>query len=766
MSTKAFQSVGVIGVLLCLGMPLHAQDGGNEPSIDPKADKLLRRMSEYLAKQSSFHVSTHSTIKIESDAVKQSIESMYDVVVVRPNRLVMRLKKGEMGVNVVCDGKKLYVHSPSMNKYTVYDAPADLNALATESEGMMMAGWESMFLASMIADDPYKLAMEGVTSGKYVGKEEVNGESCHYMKYEQQFFDWDIWIQDGDKPLPMRIRPDIAKQMNLMEGRDDAEKMTLRYVIDFKEWSTDVRLEEGLFAFDPPEGAEKVDSFFEGYEEGPPPLLGEEAPDVELVLLDDRKVKLADLRDKKIVMLEFWATWCGPCVEALPVISRIADEYADKGVVFYAVNQAESERQVERFLKSKEIETDVAMDPRGDIAGAFGVNGIPHTVLIDKKGIVQSVHVGFGAYMKKEIAEELDALLEGKDLAAEQMEAWEEQMPAPAETEGVELAWKVKGTFGDVATSPKVNEIYAATYDKSIDVIDLKGNIQRRIKVPAVTALLRLGNLIGDDDPEFLLCRPWGRSLTAVDREGGKLWEYPKGTGIDDVWCVDLNSDGMDEVVIGYNGRTGLHVLDNRGIPLWTYTKIANVWHVCSGDLDGDGGKEVVTTSAKGQVHLFDSEGKSLRDLKVDLYANMIRLTPTREDTPVRILVGGSGDDGETIAALGTQGRLLWSLPGDGHTDSMHVSRTAPWVAVGFRGGHVRVADYKEGRWIAHVVVDENAPRVAIYDARKNEQSLLLIAAKSGLLAYHVKPMAETSEESPVETHTDEADEPENQDDE
>jgi len=137
-----------------------------------------------------------------------------------------------------------------------------------------------------------------------------------------------------------------------------------------------------------------------------------------------------------------------------------------------------------------------------------------------------------------------------------------------------------------------------------------------------------LANLIGDDRPELLTYTPWGRGLTASDNRATKLWSYSKGQGIDDVWAADLNADGLDEVIIGYNGGTGLHVLDNRGTLLWEYTRIANVWHVCAGDVDGDGTVETVTTSATGQVHLFDDQGKKLKNLKTDCYANMVRLAP------------------------------------------------------------------------------------------------------------------------------------------
>lgn len=119
---------------------------------------------------------------------------------------------------------------------------------------------------------------------------------------------------------------------------------------------------------------------------------------------------LAEL-EGKVVVLDFWATWCKPCVMALPLVAEVAKEMADSGVVFYAVNQRQSPSLIESFLDQQSLDIPVALDKNGSTGRAFGVGSIPHSVIIDKKGIVRKVHVGFGPGMGKMLKAEIEELL-------------------------------------------------------------------------------------------------------------------------------------------------------------------------------------------------------------------------------------------------------------------------------------------------------------------------------------------------------------------
>src|SRR5581483_922358 len=133
---------------------------------------------------------------------------------------------------------------------------------------------------------------------------------------------------------------------------------------EFKGWRIGADLDEAAFAFRPPPGSKKVASFFEGLfggQQAPSPLLGEAAPDVDLKLLDGGDFRLKEHRGGRIVMLDFWATWCGPCVQEMPILAEVAEAYKDKGVVFCAVNMREKPEEIRTFLDDKKLKVSVAL---------------------------------------------------------------------------------------------------------------------------------------------------------------------------------------------------------------------------------------------------------------------------------------------------------------------------------------------------------------------------------------------------------------------
>jgi thiol-disulfide isomerase/thioredoxin len=122
-------------------------------------------------------------------------------------------------------------------------------------------------------------------------------------------------------------------------------------------------------------------------------LVGKPAVDFELKALDGKVVKLSALRGR-VVVLDFWASWCGPCRKSLPVIQRIAEDFGNESFSFYAVNVDEEPNVVQGSAIVLGISNNCLLDPKGTISKAYGASAIPYTVVIDKEGIVRRVFVG------------------------------------------------------------------------------------------------------------------------------------------------------------------------------------------------------------------------------------------------------------------------------------------------------------------------------------------------------------------------------------
>lgn len=92
----------------------------------------------------------------------------------------------------------------------------------------------------------------------------------------------------------------------------------------------------------------------------------------------------------KVVVLEFWATWCGPCVAAIPHLNELADRFKDKPVQFVAITD-EDEKIITSFLKKKPIHAWVGLDTNKSMFKDYGISGIPHTIVVDRKGKIVAI---------------------------------------------------------------------------------------------------------------------------------------------------------------------------------------------------------------------------------------------------------------------------------------------------------------------------------------------------------------------------------------
>jgi thiol-disulfide isomerase/thioredoxin len=209
---------------------------------------------------------------------------------------------------------------------------------------------------------------------------------------------------------------DATRSLKHIEGVPADAQMML--AIRFEKWAMNPDAPDERFKFVPPEGSQKVASFSQPDEPATIPP-GKPAPDFKLDLLGGGQMTLSQHKGKEIVILDFWASWCPPCRTSMPIIEEIAAAYKDKGVVLYAVNQDEDAATIQKFLAAQKLNVTVALDKGGAVGDQYGAVYIPLTVIVGKDGLVQAVHGGLRAGMKKSLTDELDALVAGKSLTGE-----------------------------------------------------------------------------------------------------------------------------------------------------------------------------------------------------------------------------------------------------------------------------------------------------------------------------------------------------------
>ena len=141
--------------------------------------------------------------------------------------------------------------------------------------------------------------------------------------------------------------------------------------------------------------------------------VGETVPDVSLPALVElgETYSLDSLRGK-VVYVDFWASWCGPCRLSFPVLDKLRAEYGDRGFEVLAINVDEDREDALDFLQKFPATYLVAHDPEGETPQTFGIIGMPTGFLVDREGKVRMVHEGFRRSDEAVLREEILELLE------------------------------------------------------------------------------------------------------------------------------------------------------------------------------------------------------------------------------------------------------------------------------------------------------------------------------------------------------------------
>jgi len=116
-------------------------------------------------------------------------------------------------------------------------------------------------------------------------------------------------------------------------------------------------------------------------------------PDFVLPQLDGRVQKLSNYRGK-VVLVNLWATWCPPCIEEMPVLERLQEEFGPRGLVILALAADDDPEAVRAFVKQHPVQFDVLLDVGGEVGTRYGITGYPETFVVDREGRFQEKFIG------------------------------------------------------------------------------------------------------------------------------------------------------------------------------------------------------------------------------------------------------------------------------------------------------------------------------------------------------------------------------------
>jgi thiol-disulfide isomerase/thioredoxin len=371
-------------------------------TISPEAKALLNQVRDAYSKLKSLELAGNLEFAIDVAGEQKSYGSDFTAMFTAPNKFRHEMKDD---VLLISDGVKAYVFNSGVGAYTVGDiekGSRDIDKLPSPTVELLNTQNPSLELA--LCDDVGKVLTEGKSniSATKVKVDNQDDPALTFAMEDQQI----TAVIDPETRLIKQWLVDMSKAL-AAKGATDVKKALI--TITYTQISPDSTIVDTQYAFTPPQEAKVAKAEDFGKQDAAMELVGKPAPDFKLKGMDGKEVTLASLKGN-VVVLDFWATWCGPCVAGFPHIDELAKKYAAKGVKVYGMNQKEDKETIDNFLKEKSLTVPVLLDA-GDIADKYKVQGIPQTVIIGKDGLIKKIHIGYGPGEENEWDKEVqDAL--------------------------------------------------------------------------------------------------------------------------------------------------------------------------------------------------------------------------------------------------------------------------------------------------------------------------------------------------------------------
>ena len=363
--------------------PVQTAETAPAAATQPKA--LLEKVAETYRNLKRYEFDFTLLTDIRSVAGRKSVETRIELTNIRPDKLRILISGGLGEVQVYSDGLVSCVFVPALKQYT--------RKVTSDAKASVPDGASRFAAIAMQVLEQFERIASGVHTAKIVRTEKLEvvdtQVECQVVEVELEAQDPDekrlrtYWI-DPQRSLVLK-----AVQLDKLSG-DAANSLETEITTTFQKAQSNPSIPDSTFAFKPPADAKEVEAFRK-----PRPAaieIGSEAADFQLKDLEGREIQLKSLRGN-VVLLNFWATWCGPCRLEMPVIEKLHQQLHGKGLRVFGVNDEEIET-IREYVAEHEYSFPTLVDTDQEAMNLYRIRGIPTMVVIDREGKIAQYRLG------------------------------------------------------------------------------------------------------------------------------------------------------------------------------------------------------------------------------------------------------------------------------------------------------------------------------------------------------------------------------------
>ncbi len=326
----------------------------------------------------------------------------------RPNKVRMDRPVMAGGVTVVSNGDSIVQHLAQLKEYTKKKAPAVL--APGDLQSFIGPGSPLLLLKLLLSQDPGQALVAGLAEASEVGREELDGVPVVVVELQQTLGEMGSFLGRADQLAAVRLW--IGAQDHLLHQvayevdmgtaipqlpeaiQSPMAGMKRGFVERHRAIQVNRALPAETFTFTPPVETRPVEGF--GLMMAPPrvkELVGQPAPAFALKNLEGQETKLSDFAGQ-VRIVDFWATWCGPCKVELPTFISLQSLYGEKGFSVIGLSTDEQAQTVRAFAEENQINFPLLMADEQVRRDYGNITALPTTFLIDKQGVVRYTHLG------------------------------------------------------------------------------------------------------------------------------------------------------------------------------------------------------------------------------------------------------------------------------------------------------------------------------------------------------------------------------------